>query len=56
VKSTYILQPGPAALTEGLRQLHAILAVTNCFTVDPRLVPRERADRDLKFSNGSLEI
>jgi iron complex transport system substrate-binding protein len=50
VKSTYILQPGPAALTEGLRQLHAILAVTNGFTVDPRLVPWERADRDLKFS------
>jgi len=25
VKSTYILQPGPAALTEGVRQLHAIL-------------------------------
>jgi iron complex transport system substrate-binding protein len=26
VKSTYILQPGPASLTEGVRQLHAILA------------------------------
>jgi len=26
IKSTYILQPGPAALTEGVRQLHAILA------------------------------
>jgi len=26
VKSTYILQPGPAALTEGVRQLHAIMA------------------------------
>ncbi len=26
IKSTYILQPGPAALTEGLRQLHAILS------------------------------
>jgi len=26
VKSTYILQPGPAALTEGVRQLHALLA------------------------------
>lgn len=25
VKSTYILQPGPASLTEGVRQLHAIL-------------------------------
>ena len=26
IKSTYILQPGPAALTDGVRQLHAILA------------------------------
>ncbi len=26
VKSTYILQPGPAALTEGVRRLHALLA------------------------------
>jgi iron complex transport system substrate-binding protein len=25
VKSTYILQPGPAALTEGVRQVHALL-------------------------------
>jgi iron complex transport system substrate-binding protein len=25
VKSTYILQPGPAALTEGVRQLHALI-------------------------------
>lgn len=31
IKSTYILQPGPAALTEGVRQLHAILSgVVNC--------------------------
>ena len=26
IKSTYILQPGPASLTEGLHQLHALLA------------------------------
>jgi hypothetical protein len=25
-ESTYIVQPGPAALTEGVRQLHALLA------------------------------
>jgi iron complex transport system substrate-binding protein len=25
IKSTYILQPGPASLTEGVQQLHAIL-------------------------------
>jgi iron complex transport system substrate-binding protein len=26
IKSTYILQPGPASLTEGVRQIHALLA------------------------------
>jgi iron complex transport system substrate-binding protein len=26
IKSTYILQPGPASLTEGVQQMHAILA------------------------------
>ena len=26
IKSAYILQPGPASLTEGLRQLHGILS------------------------------
>jgi iron complex transport system substrate-binding protein len=25
IKSTYILQPGPASLTEGVARLHAIL-------------------------------
>ncbi len=25
VKSTYILQPGPAALTDGVRRVHAVL-------------------------------
>jgi iron complex transport system substrate-binding protein len=29
VKSTYILQPGPASLTEGVRQIHAILRDVN---------------------------
>ena len=47
VKSTYILQPGPAALTEGLRQLHAILAHVVGRTVDPAILPRERADASL---------
>ena len=28
IKSSYILQPGPAALTEGVRQLHSIIAKT----------------------------
>ena len=26
IKSTYILQPGPASLTEGVRQLHDCIA------------------------------
>jgi len=44
IKSTYILQPGPAALTEGLRQLHAIVARVVGQKVEPSLLPRERAD------------
>jgi iron complex transport system substrate-binding protein len=44
VKSTFILQPGPAALTEGVRQLHAILARTVNQEVDPNLLPREKTD------------
>ncbi len=51
VKSTYILQPGPAALTEGLRQLHAILARVVGVTVDPHLLPREKLDRDLSLQS-----
>src|SRR5215217_5575718 len=47
IKSAYILQPGPAALTEGLRQLHAILAHAVNQKVDPSLLPRERADARL---------
>lgn len=47
VKSTYILQPGPAALTEGVRQLHAILArVARCQPL-PGLEPAEGLDPDL---------
>ncbi len=34
IKSTYILQPGPASLTEGLRQLHMVLA--RAAGTDPR--------------------
>jgi len=49
IKSTYILQPGPAALTEGVRQLHAILARVAGVPVAPQLAPAERLDRDLAF-------
>ena len=48
IKSTYILQPGPAALTEGVRQLHLILARVSGFEVDVRLRPNERVDPDLE--------
>ena len=44
IKSAYILQPGPAALTEGLRQLHAILAHVAGQNVDSSMLPRERSD------------
>lgn len=47
IKSTYILQPGPAALTEGVRQLHAILAHAVGTKVELRLAPEERLDPDL---------
>ena len=47
IKSTYILQPGPAALTEGVRQLHAILAHVVDVPLDSKLMPREKLDRDL---------
>jgi len=44
IKSTYILQPGPASLTEGVRQLHAILAHVAGAEVPPDLGPDERLD------------
>ena len=47
VKSAYILQPGPAALTEGLRQLHNILARVVNQEIDSSLLPRERCDAGL---------
>lgn len=48
IKSAYILQPGPAALTEGLRQLHAILAHLMEQKIDPSFFPHERTDRAIK--------
>jgi iron complex transport system substrate-binding protein len=46
VKSTYILQPGPAALTEGVRQLHALVARTFGMDVPPDLAPEHPLDAD----------
>jgi len=42
IKSTYILQPGPASLTEGVRQLHAHFARLNNVEVSASLAPAER--------------
>ena len=47
VKSTYILQPGPAALIEGVRQLHAILARVAGSDVAPELPRTEKMDSAL---------
>lgn len=47
IKSTYILQPGPAALTEGIRQLHAILAHVAGSPVPPELTCLEKQDSTL---------
>jgi len=44
VKSTYILQPGPACLTEGARQLHALLARIHGLDVEAGLLPAEPLD------------
>jgi iron complex transport system substrate-binding protein len=48
VKSTYILQPGPAALTEGVRQLHVILARAAGCPPLAGLEPVESLDTDLR--------
>jgi iron complex transport system substrate-binding protein len=42
IKSTYILQPGPASLTEGVRQIHQVLGRVLDVHGDPALAPAER--------------
>jgi iron complex transport system substrate-binding protein len=42
IKSTYILQPGPASLTEGVRQIHALLARAHGIDANRELAPLER--------------
>jgi iron complex transport system substrate-binding protein len=44
VKSTYILQPGPTCLTEGVRQLHTLLAHVHEIDVPSEVAPAERLD------------
>jgi iron complex transport system substrate-binding protein len=47
IKSAYILQPGPASLTEGVRQIHAILAHVAGVPVEAALQPAEKLDPHL---------
>jgi iron complex transport system substrate-binding protein len=47
IKGTYILQPGPASLTEGVRQIHAILAHVAGVEVAASLKPQEKLDPHL---------
>lgn len=47
IKSTYILQPGPASLTEGVRQLLWILAAVCGEEVPAGLAPEEKVDPEL---------
>jgi iron complex transport system substrate-binding protein len=44
IKSTYILQPGPASLTEGVRQIHYQLCRVMNVPLDPSLAPLEKTD------------
>lgn len=44
VRSSYILQPGPAALTEGVRQIHAILARVLDVRVEAQVMPVSLGD------------
>lgn len=44
IPGTCILQPGPASLTEGVRQLHAVLAHGMQVEIDPELNPAERLE------------
>ncbi len=46
IKSTYILQPGPASLTEGVRQLHAVIGRVVGTAPARELMPQERVDAD----------
>ena len=52
IKSTYILQPGPAALTEGVRQLHWAFAHFSGVAVDPAIAPAEAVDPNLRTDAG----
>jgi iron complex transport system substrate-binding protein len=50
IKSTYILQPGPASLTEGVRQLHDIVNRVIGRSGDRAIVDRRSDDRAIRRS------
>lgn len=52
VKSTYILQPGPASLTEGVRQVHALLCLAAGVPVPDELSPSEQLDASATATRG----
>lgn len=52
IKSTYILQPGPIALTEGVRQIHALLAHAVGCSIESSRAPNERLDIKLNADMG----
>jgi iron complex transport system substrate-binding protein len=54
VKSTYILQPGPASLTEGVRQVHYLLCRATGLSTDASLMPEERVDPDAELWRAAL--
>jgi iron complex transport system substrate-binding protein len=56
IKSTYILQPGPAALTEGVQQLHFILAKVCGGSVPSDIQPAERVDSALELRKSHILI
>jgi iron complex transport system substrate-binding protein len=55
VKSTYILQPGPACLTEGVLQIHALLAHVHDVEVPSGLAPAEKFDSVRLVSTDPME-
>lgn len=57
VKSTYILQPGPASLTEGVKQIHAILASFAGIDLPANLQPQEKQDPAIpnRFYEGAAQ-
>jgi iron complex transport system substrate-binding protein len=51
IKSAFILQPGPAALIEGVRQIHAILAKVVGIKVSTKLKSEELVDPLIRQTN-----